>query len=184
MTSAETTAVWEDYLTRVCELRNDDNLACEKRDRFVYRQIDRLESWLQELQGALSDKVSAQSRTRFSGSGTPTPKMMAYARSISRQVGVPLPDNALTDRQACSTFIDTYQAQASQNRAPTPKMLGLARKLAQERQLNLSDEIVSSFEACRAFIDSQLGSLQQQISSNKPRQTTRSRQAPRRQRKG
>ena len=181
MTSAETTAVWEDYLTRVCELRHDDNLACEKRDRFVYRQIDRLESWLQELQGSLADKVSAQARTRFSGSGTPTPKMLAYARSISRQAGVPLPDNALTDRQACSTFIDAHQAQASQNRAPTPKMLGLARKLAQERQLNVPDDIASNFEACRAFIDSQLGSRQQPSSGKKQRQATRPRQATRRQ---
>nr|WP_281417031.1 DNA topoisomerase [Kistimonas asteriae] len=181
MTSAETTAVWEDYLTRVCELRNDDNLACEKRDRFVYRQIDRLESWLQELQGSLSDKVSAQGRHRFTGGGAPTPKMAAYARSISRQVGIPLPDNALTDRQACSTFIDTYQAQASQNRMPTPKMLGLARKLAQERQLGLPDEIVSSFDACRAFIDGQLGSSQSQTKGNTRQKGTRKRQSTRRQ---
>lgn len=135
MTSTETTAVWEDYLTRMCELRNDDKVACEKRDRFVHRQIDRLETWLRELQDSLSNKPGLRGHYhRSAGSGTPTPKMTAYARSISRQVGIPLPDNVLTDRQACSNFIDTYRTQVSQNRIPASRIPDPARKAARTRQ--------------------------------------------------
>ncbi|MCK5892851.1 MAG: hypothetical protein KAG53_00250 [Endozoicomonadaceae bacterium] len=177
MTSAETTAVWEDDLTRLCELRNDDHTACEKRDRFVYRQIDRLEGWLQELQVSLADKVSAQNGHRLVGSGgKPTQKMIAYAHNISQQAGIPLPNHALTDRQACSQFIDAHRVQAGQHREPTPKMLALARKLSLERQLMLPKDVEAGFNACRTFIDSQLGSSQKQAGGSAQRQTAKKRQ--------
>ena len=50
LVQVETTAVWEDWLNRICELRNNDGTACEQRDKFVDKQLDRLEEYLQELQ--------------------------------------------------------------------------------------------------------------------------------------
>ncbi|WP_281645738.1 DNA topoisomerase [Parendozoicomonas sp. Alg238-R29] len=50
LVQVETTAVWEDWLNRISELRSEDITACEQRDKFVGRQLDRLEEYLRELQ--------------------------------------------------------------------------------------------------------------------------------------
>ena len=49
LVQVETTAVWEDWLNRICELRSDDDTAVAQRDKFVGKQLDRLEEYLQEL---------------------------------------------------------------------------------------------------------------------------------------
>ncbi len=112
LVQVETTAMWEDWLNRICELRSDDVIAATQRDRFVNRQLDRLEQYLQELQqqhGPVSGYVSSGGS---GGSGTeggprkPTAKMLNFAKAIAKQMGQPLPQNAMTDGRACSAFID------------------------------------------------------------------------------
>ncbi|MCL6269692.1 DNA topoisomerase [Sansalvadorimonas sp. 2012CJ34-2] len=105
----ETTAVWEDWLNRICELRRDDETACQQRDKFVFRQLDRLEGYLQELQqrhGAISGSAPRRSGASSSGPRKPTPKMLAFANVIARTLGQPLPRDVTQNGRACSQYID------------------------------------------------------------------------------
>ena len=114
----ETTAVWEDWLNRICELRSDDGIASEQRDKFVFRQLDRLEGYLQELQqrhGAITGPAPRRQSTGNNGQRKPTPKMLAFANVIARKLGQPLPKNVAQDGRACSQYIDKNKSCLEQN---------------------------------------------------------------------
>ena len=106
----ETTAVWEDWLNRICELRNDDTVATAQRDKFVFRQLDRLEEYLRELQqchGAITGPAPRrEGASKKGGPRKPTPKMLAFANVIAKRMGQPLPRNVTKDGKACSQYID------------------------------------------------------------------------------
>ena len=110
LVQVETTAVWEDWLNRICELRNDDGTACEQRDKFVWKQLDRLEEYLQELQqrhGQVSGHAPRGGpRPGGKGPRKPTTRMLNFAKVIARQMGEPLPEKVTTDGKACSQFIE------------------------------------------------------------------------------
>ncbi len=113
----ETTAVWEDWLNRICELRNDDNTACQQRDKFVFRQLERLEGYLQELQvkhGQVSGSIPRRSG-KASETRKPTRKMLAFANVIAKAMGQPLPKDAARDGKACSLFIDANKSCLGEN---------------------------------------------------------------------
>ncbi|CAM3774157.1 DNA topoisomerase [Parendozoicomonas haliclonae] len=108
LTQVETTAVWEDWLNRICELRSDDTTANAQRDKFVSRQLDRLEEYLQELQqrhGPVSGHAP-RGGPKSGGPRKPTPKMLNFAKAIAKQMGQPLPKGVMTDGKQCSAFID------------------------------------------------------------------------------
>lgn len=115
LVQVETTAVWEDWLNRICDLRSEDGTACEQRDKFVGRQLDRLEEYLRDLQqfhGPVSGHAP-RGGPRGSGGGPrkPTTKMLNFAKAIARQTGQPLPKNVEKDGRACSQFIDANKQQ-------------------------------------------------------------------------
>ncbi len=113
LVQVETTAVWEDWLNRICELRNDDVTASAQRDKFVGKQLDRLEEYLRELQqrhGPVSGHAprgpGAKGGGGKGGARKPTTKMLNFAKAIASKLNQPLPKNVTTDGRACSRYID------------------------------------------------------------------------------
>ena len=108
LVQVETTAVWEDWLNRICELRSNDGVACEQRDKFVGRQLDRLEEYLLELQQRHGPVSGSAPRSGGNGGGPrkPTAKMLIFAKAIARQMGKPLPQGVAADGRVCSQFIE------------------------------------------------------------------------------
>ncbi len=109
LVQAETTAVWENWLNRICELRADDRLAMEQRDKFVNRQLDRLEEYIEELQqkyGPVAALPRRMGPASYGKGGKPTAKMLNFAKAIAKKSGQPLPSNIASDGKACSAFID------------------------------------------------------------------------------
>ena len=122
LVQVETTAVWEDWLNRICELRNDDITATAQRDKFVNRQLDRLENYIQELQqryGPISGSPTRGGPKPNGKVGKPTAKMLNYAKAIAKKTGQTLPANVVQDGRACSAFIDANKDAMLQNKAPS-----------------------------------------------------------------
>lgn len=85
----------------------------------------------------------------------PTPKQMAYARSLAERTHVPLPEGCEDDRRIVSGFIaerlSDLAARREQER-PTAKQQALARKLCRERGMSLPSGVDGSKAAMSRFI--------------------------------
>ncbi|MTI13215.1 DNA topoisomerase [Sansalvadorimonas verongulae] len=133
LVQVETTAVWEDWLNRICELRSEDGTACEQRDKFVGKQLDRLEEYLQDLQqfhGPVSGYTQRGGpRQGQGGPRKPTPKMLNFAKAIARQAGQPLPKNVESDGRACSAFIDAHKGALKNTEGNPQQSVGAGRSV-------------------------------------------------------
>jgi Topoisomerase IA len=201
MSSPETTALWEDYLVKMCE-QKDDSIAIRMRDDFVGKQIDQLEKLIRELMsayngnlgakiqatpkivsqkmkdaikliaekkkisiptGALSDPAKAklflETHMTKRGDGpldtTPSEGQVKFVQSLisSLPAGTLVPENVLTDRKACSDFIEKSKKFA----APSAGQIEFAKKLIAKLPPGISapDGVLTSGLICSSFIEEQ-----------------------------
>lgn len=84
--------------------------------------------------------------------GTPTEKMVQWARKVAERLGLELTEEQETDFDACRAFLD----ENSNNVPPTKKQIDLVRKLADERGLDLPEGMLKSQSETRDWLDEQL----------------------------
>ncbi len=86
---------------------------------------------------------------------TPTPKQMAFARSLADRTRIPLPEGCEDDRRLVSSFITerlSDLARVREEERPTAKQKALARKLCRERGMGLPAGVDSSKAAMSRFL--------------------------------
>ena len=78
----------------------------------------------------------------------PSEKQVRYAQQLAQRAGVPLPEEALVDRERCSIFID----EALSKCAPSSKQVAFAESLAMAKGEPLPDDARASAKACSEYI--------------------------------
>lgn len=159
LSNAETTALWEDYLAKICNER-DDNKAIKMRDEFIEKQMLRLEALIKDLMNRYNNNLGA----RISAAPSKvTPKMKNFIKSIAAKKGIPVPKGALTDGAKAKAFFDEHlpKRQAGQENTPSQGQIDLFDKIAKNVPSNISVpvNIKEDRKACSAFIDANIGYL-------------------------
>lgn len=113
--------------------------------------------------GTLSDPMKAQAfldehaPKRDPNDHSPSEGQRQFAERIIAALpeGVTPPEDALTDRQACSRFIEAHKDYLP----PTEKMIALARRLSDEMPADErpGEAVFQHANACREFLDARLG---------------------------
>ncbi len=108
------------------------------------------------------------------GARPPSDKQIAFARKLAAERQAEVPEAALKDGRACSTFIDEMLAKkpapgaapaasgggaggGGNAKPPSDKQIAFAQKLAREKQLRLPEGFQQDWRICRDFIDLALG---------------------------
>lgn len=112
------------------------------------------------------------------GGGTrpPSDKQIAFARKLAAERQTEVPETALKDSRACSTFIDEMLAKkpapgaapaapaagggGGSAKPPSDKQIAFAQKLSREKNLRLPEGFQQDWRICRDFIDQALGKAQ------------------------
>lgn len=108
LSSATLTAVWEDYLIKICETKNQSQLQ-EMRNQFVDRQTKKITELIQHLiatcESLKGEKAIASSAKK------PTPNMVSVMKSIAASKKIEIPKEALSDFSSASAFIGAHRVE-------------------------------------------------------------------------
>ena len=80
----------------------------------------------------------------------PTDKMLEYAKSIATRVNVRVPDEVMTDFEACKAFIDQHKDAAMR---PSDKQLNFANSIAERKGLTVPAETAANGKELSKWID-------------------------------
>lgn len=154
MSAPETTALWEDYLEKICEQKNDD-VAVKMRDEFVGRQIGNIENLIGEMitkySGNLGPKIMA-------GPSKVSDKMKNAIKSIAQNKGITLPKGILTNPKMASDFLGEHMSNnggSGDGGAPSPAQVKFAENIISGLPANtkLPDNIWTNRNVCSKFIN-------------------------------
>lgn len=81
---------------------------------------------------------------------TPTEKMVNFAKSIARNLGIDLPPEVETDATACREFLNAHSGSAMR---PSPKQLEYAQNIASRKNLTIPEDAVNDGRKISAWID-------------------------------
>ncbi len=122
LSNPETTALWEDYLVKICKTK-DDAEAVQMRDKFVEKQLSRIEGLISHLISTHSQNLGERQVQQRPVS----PKIQAFIRSICDTKGISAPAGVLSDYQKARAFLDEHAPALGD--APTEKQLQLLESL-------------------------------------------------------
>lgn len=125
LSSPETTAVWEDYLSQICDIKEDDDKTIEMRDLFVNKQIEKIEKLIESLKVNYNDKLGE----RIGGGGSVTPKMKKLIQLIADRIGQKVDPEIFKDFQKAKEFLDQYAGDNAQPIPPSEKQLAFGKKV-------------------------------------------------------
>lgn len=93
---------------------------------------------------------SSMSDTNEPRKSNPTDKMLEYAKSIATRVNVRVPDEVMTDFEACKAFIDQHKDAAMR---PSDKQLNFANSIAERKGLTVPAEVAANGKELSKWID-------------------------------
>lgn len=125
LSSPETTAVWEDYLSQICDIKEDDQKTVEMRDLFVDKQIEKIEKLIENLKANYNDKLGE----RIVSGGSVTPKMKTLIKLISDRIGQKVDPEVLKDFQKAKEFLDKYAGENAPPIPPSEKQLAYGKRV-------------------------------------------------------
>jgi len=158
MSSPETSAVWEDFLSQICD-QKDDNEALRMRDEFVEQQTASLEEIIQELKSKYDHDLGE----RVGGGGGITPKMKSAIEKIAALKGLELDQDTLKDPAKAKAFLNEHIGENAAPLPPSEKQLGLAMKIFNLIGGDVSKEdLEKSGKACSSYIDANLDKYRSQ----------------------
>jgi DNA topoisomerase IA len=159
MSSPEQTALWEDYLVKICG-EQDDSKAIAMRDEFVNKQNLRVEKLIADMNTTLMPEASKRVRT------TATPKkvslkMKEAIRRISEAKNISVPKGALTNPAIAKEFLDKYAGGGSSDGKPSDKQLQLLDKIIAilPEGEAIPDDVRTVRKSCSDFIDKNIGKI-------------------------
>jgi DNA topoisomerase-3 len=97
-----------------------------------------------------SKKDSSMTDTNEPRKSTPTDKMLEYAKNIATRVNVRVPDDVMTDFEACKAFIDLHKDAAMR---PSDKQLNFANSIAERKGLTVPAEVSANGKELSKWID-------------------------------
>lgn len=145
ISSPETTAVWEGYMTNIVSVQ-DDQRAIKMRDQFVEKQFQNIEKLINQLRTDMDGKVST------SGNKPPSQKQIALAQKLANEQSLQLPDGYDKDWKICSEFIEANIGKGGP-RPPSDKQKNFADKLASDNGVQPPPDYDKDWKVCSEFID-------------------------------
>lgn len=104
LSNPETTAIWEDYLVKICKEKNDAE-SKRMRNEFIGKQIERIEDLIKKLietyGNALGEKVVRQD-------GRVSPKMQKAIKMIAEKKKITLDKDTLKSFELAKKFLDEH----------------------------------------------------------------------------
>lgn len=146
MKSVITTAKMEGYLDEIAKAISIEK-SIEMRDKFVNNYINNIVKTIKEMEEKYKGKIKMTSRK-------PSEKQLNFAKTIAKNLGIEVPEEAINDIGECSKFIEENKDSASK---PTENQVKFAKKLAEDNGVEIGDAL-SSYESCKDFIDKTLKS--------------------------
>lgn len=95
----------------------------------------------------------SMSDTSEKRASTPTDKMLEFAKSIAKSLSIRVPDEVMTDFDACREFIDANKEKAN---APSDKQLEYAKSIAKRKNLTIPPATMADRRALSRWIDENL----------------------------
>lgn len=145
--NASFTAKWEDYLIKLCTLR-DDNKAVQMRDAFIKKQRDAVEflinDMIQKYQNNLGQKIAKAPKEV-------SPNMIKAIKTICKAKGLNPPANASSDPVVAMTFITEHQDVL---RVPSQAQLNLIERIKAEiPEAVIPENYVEDKKVCSEIIE-------------------------------
>ena len=151
----ETTALWEDFLLKICN-EQDDTKAKELRDVFAIKQIEKMNELIQSL----IDTHITEGVEKLSQSNTPqkvSTKMKSAIKGIAAAKDVSIPKGALSDPEKASNFLNEHSNKSTDD-LPTESssaQLEYAKKILSSLpdSIKIDLETLKDRKECSIFID-------------------------------
>ena len=163
LVSPETTALWEDYLVKICGTKNVAE-AAKMRDNFVTKSIARIEAMIAGMNERFSDVLPKPGELPFSGA--PSSEQLAFAERVARSVGEKLTDDQKANRSALKAFIDLHKDSMPPSEAALKFARDLAAKLPADKQPD--ESVFASASKVREFIEQATGKTSSKSKSSSP----------------
>lgn len=138
-------ALWEAKLSSFTNLKDGDDFDIEFR-----KQLTELVATFKTAKPPEHSTTDTEKSMSKPKSGTPTPGMQNYAKSISKKLGIPLPDNVLTDFDACKAYLDEHGEAAKR---PTARQLEYAKSLVDQKGVSIPEEALKDGKLLSEWID-------------------------------
>ena len=153
LTDVAQTARWEARLAVVAREGNGKQF-----ERDVAEKVKTLVSIFKKAEPMPSSRSSSTSTTENSSmsenkppkANKPSDKMLEFAKSIAKKVGVRVPDEVMADWDACKAFIDQNKDAAMR---PSEKQLSFANSIAQNKGLTIPEEVLANGKELSRWID-------------------------------
>lgn len=148
MASPETSAVWEDYLSQICQVQ-DDTEAMAMRDKFIEEQTSLIEGIITELK----QKYDHDLGERVGGGGV-SPKMKKAITTIAERKKLTIDPEMLKNFDQCKKFLDEHLGENAAPMPPSEKQIGLYEKIAAiVGKPDNAEELLKDSKKVSEFID-------------------------------
>lgn len=145
------TARWEAELAVVAEKGGgkafEDRVAQKVRDMistFKAAPAMRFAATTTHKESSMTDSTEPKRASK------PTDKMLEFAKSIAKKVGVRVSDEMMTDFDTCRAFIDEHKDVAMR---PSDKQLNFANSIASSKGLTIPPELIANGRELSKWID-------------------------------
>lgn len=167
LSSPETTAVWEDYLSQICDIKDEDSKTVDMRDLFVNKQIEKIERLIDKLKESYSDKLGE----RMGGGGTVTPKMKKAIEMVANRIGEKPDPDVFKDFNKAKDFLDKYMGENAKPLPPSEKQLSFGKNVYEatpEKDRPEWDTLAGNSKALSEFIDKNKPHLDSKMDQQPP----------------
>lgn len=97
-----------------------------------------------------SKESSSMSDTTPQRANKPTDKMLEFAKNVAKRIGVRVPDEVMTDFDACREFLDTNKDAAMR---PSDKQLNFAKSIAERKGVDIPEDVMANGRELSKWID-------------------------------
>lgn len=97
-----------------------------------------------------SKESSSMSDTTPKRANKPTDKMLEFAKNVAKRIGVRVPDEVMTDFDACREFLDTNKDAAMR---PSDKQLNFAKSIAERKGVDIPEDVMANGRELSKWID-------------------------------
>ncbi len=156
LSSPETTALWEDYLLKMCN-QKDDSVAIKMRDEFVVKQTESIERLITEMINTIS--IAGAEKIQ-SGPSVVTERMKSAIKQICERKGIPTPRGAMSNPKIASDFLKEHATErpaGSTNGTPSKAQVDYAVAISEKLKAmgiahTLPGDLSTSIKSCSEFI--------------------------------
>ncbi len=153
LTDVALTARWEAELSLVAQ--QGGGKAFEAR---VVEQVKKLITILKSAHplgvpsspSSTSKESNSMSETPTKRANKPTDKMLEFAKNVAKRIGVRVPDEVMTDFDACRAFLDANKDAAMR---PSDKQLNFAKSIAERKGIDIPEDVLANGRELSKWID-------------------------------